>query len=350
MKEFFKKRKKALIIAGLSIFGLMILGGVLAFIFIFQTGKSIGSLLGFTAPSGTDSGAPQLSHTTGLPYSGTYKPVMAVIENSPPARPQLGLQTADVVYEFPVEGVDTRFVCVFSDKVPEQILPVRSGRAPFLYVQAEWDAMFMHFGGSGSGNETSLPYTFYGNSLHGSIKIDLEGITIGYKSGMFKRVDTAAAPHNVMANPLMAQKSYTYDPKPLDWLFDASAYYPGEVASEVSIPFTTRNSTFLTYVYDSTSDTYLRSMGGKPFIAGETGQQLKVKNLIVQHANYTIQGGNYKDWQMVGSGKAEYYIGGMLIRGTWSKASPTAPTLFVDAQGKPIVLKPGNTWIHINPN
>ena len=63
-----------------------------------------------------------VSYTTGLPFDGAYKPVMVVIENSVPARPQTGLQTADVVYEVPVEGSITRFVCVFSDNVPEGVM------------------------------------------------------------------------------------------------------------------------------------------------------------------------------------------------------------------------------------
>lgn len=105
------------------------------------------------------------SNTTGLAYDGEYKPVMVVIENSPQARPQTGLQSADVVYEVPVEGSITRFVCVFSDTVPEGVMPVRSGRVSFLYIQQEWNAVFMHFGGSGSGMSGAPDYTFYGLSL-----------------------------------------------------------------------------------------------------------------------------------------------------------------------------------------
>ena len=60
------------------------------------------------------------SFTTGLPFDGEYLPIIVSIENSPAARPQLGLQTADIVYEIPVEGSVTRFLCVFSDNVPEK--------------------------------------------------------------------------------------------------------------------------------------------------------------------------------------------------------------------------------------
>lgn len=340
--------KKKIILIGISILIIGALGTALFFILGGKGQKTNTDNSSYQAPVGTDSGIKKLSSTTGLPFDGEYKPVMSVIENSIGARPQRGLQTADVVYEVPVEGSITRFVAVFSDKVPDSILPVRSGRAPFLYIQGEWDAIFMHFGGSGSGQKNPPDYTFYGNSLHKNIKIDLEGLT-GGKNGIFKRVSIKPAPHNVMGNPLLAQKLYNYSPVPLDWKFDASVYYPGDSVTSINLPLTTNTKNFVSYVYDLEKGSYLRSMSGVPFIAAETKAQLEVKNVIVQYTTYTLKASKYKDWKMVGSGKADFYIGGMFVQGTWSKASPSAQTMFLDAEGKQIVLKPGNTWIHISP-
>ncbi len=332
--------------------GLILLGSLLiaiAFVFGGEGDKIKNDNDGiYPEPIGTDSGVIKNSSTTGLAFDGDYKPVMAVIENSPAARPQTGLQTADVVYEVMVEGSITRFVSVFSDKVPEQILPIRSGRAPFLYIQQEWDGLFMHFGASGTASNPQ-DYTFTGNKLFKDIKIDLDGIT-GYKDGIFKRVNTAPAPHNVMGNPLLAQKLYNYEPKPLDWKFDAKVFYPGESVTAVELPFTTSTRNYVSYTYDFNKGVYLRFMSGVPFMSSETNSQLEVKNVIVQYTSYSIKGSIYKDWVMVGAGKADFYIGGMYVQGSWSKDSPTAQTMYKDAEGNPIVLKPGNTWIHIHPN
>lgn len=345
-KDMMKKK----VIASLVI--LILATGLMAAVMFFGLGnKKIEEDKGpstYPEPIGTDSGKIKVSSTTGKPFEGEYKPVMVVVENSSGARPQTGLQTADVVYEVPVEGTITRFVAVFSDEVPQAVLPLRSGRAPFLPIQQEWDAMFMHFGGSGSGQKNPPSYTFYGNSLHGAIKIDFEGLT-GYRNGMFKRVTVKRAPHNVQGNPAMAQKQYNYQPKQLEWLFDPTIYYPGDSVVNISLPFTTRDKNFVTYKYDFDKGAYLRSMTGAPFIAGETKKQMEITNLIVQYSTYTTQGGKYKDWKMTGSGKADFYMGGMHVAGTWSKASPTAPTIYLDGEGNQIVLKPGNTWIHIHP-
>lgn len=296
------------------------------------------------APAPTPEPA-SLSYTTGLPFEGYYRPVMAVIENSDKARPQTGLQMADVVYEVPVEGSITRFVCVFSDYIPDGIMPVRSGRVPFLYIQHEWDAVFMHFGGTGSGSNTGEA-DFYRHPLYQRIKVDVDGLR-GKWSSYFERVKGKSAPHDVNGAVKEAQMLYDYEPQPLPWLFGDAAY-AGDTAADIALPMASGKANFVTYAYDAGSDVYLRSMGGKPFKAAETDAQVSVKNIIVQYSTYkTVYG--VKLWKLTGGGDADFYIGGKLVKGRWERQSEEDPTMFYDAQGNQIVLKPGNTWIHIHP-
>jgi|AGTN01.1.fsa_nt_gi Protein of unknown function (DUF3048). len=296
-------------------------------------------------PTPSPTPAPPLSYTTGLPFDGEYQPVMVVIENSPQARPQLGLQTADVVYEVPIEASITRFVCVFSDNIPEKVMPVRSGRVTFLYIQQEWDTMFLHWGGSGE--RSSLDYTFFGNNLHDKIRLDFDGNRDKHKDILYHK-DGKDSTHNVIAELQLAQQKYDYSPAPLSWLFDSSASYSGDTVTEIELAMCSNDSNFISYTYDAANDVYLRFMNGKVFESAETGQQVSVKNVIVQYSTYS-QYGILKDWKMIGGGNADIYIGGVLIKGTWEKASAADPTIFRDANGNQIVLRPGNTWIHISP-
>ncbi|MBT3318147.1 MAG: DUF3048 domain-containing protein [Clostridia bacterium] len=290
----------------------------------------------------------QKSLTTGLPYDGQYKPVIVTIENSPAARPQLGLQTADVVYEIPVEGSITRFLCVFSDIVPSEVMPVRSARVPFLYVINEWDAIYMHFGGSGSDNKSGTEaFNVYGHKLFDDISFDVDGL-YGKWNAYYYRVDFARAPHNVMGNPLLAQELYDYDPQPIAWLFDGEKVYIGEDGTQINLALCSDVSEYVSYTYDFERDVYLRSMQGKPFLAAETDAQLFVKNVIVQYSTYT-KSGPVKIWAMTGGGDADIYIGGTLIKGTWQRESTDDATVYYDAEGNQIILRPGNTWIHISP-
>ncbi len=286
-----------------------------------------------------------ISYTTGLHFEGEYKPVMCVIENSPAARPQTGLQTADVVYEVPVEGAITRFVCVFSDNIPEGVMPVRSGRVSFLFLQQEWDAVFMHFGGSGSGSKSAPDYTYYGNPLSKSVKIDVDLLN-GKWSKYYYRVKDKKAPHNVVGNLQMAQKLYDYSPAPLDWKFDSSVSYTGDDVTEIKLAMCSNDDDFISYKYDAAKDVYLRYMNGEEFKSAETDAQVSVKNLIVQYSTYESRD-VYKVWNMLGNGRADFYIGGKLIKGTWSKETPQSQTMYCDDKGQPIVLRPGNTWIEL---
>ena len=293
-----------------------------------------------------------LSHTTGLSYDDEYLPVMVVIENSPPARPQTGLQTADVVYEVPVEGSITRFVCVFSDNVPEGVMPVRSGRVSFLYIQQEWDALFMHFGGSGNGITTMPDYTFYGHPLYKKIKIDIDGNYDSAVAPYYIRVEGVSWVHSVMMYPALVRELYDYEPEPLHWKFDSNATYSGGDGTQINLKMCTNDDDYVSYTYDPEQDVYLRFMNGKEFMAAETDAQVAVKNVIVHYATYdAVKSGKdvYKVWDMTGSGDADIYIGGKLIKGSWKRESVEDETVYYDADGNQIVLRAGNTWIHFHP-
>ncbi len=69
------------------------------------------------ASTATIPGSP-VSPFTGEPVAA-FGPVVAVkIDNIVNARPQAGLQDADIVYVLPVEGGLSRFLAVFSSRLP----------------------------------------------------------------------------------------------------------------------------------------------------------------------------------------------------------------------------------------
>ncbi len=77
---------------------------------------------------------------TGLPAPGgkvPQRPALAVkIDDYPDARPQTGLNDADIVFDEPVEGGITRFAAVFQCQSPPLIGPVRSARAVDVQILA----------------------------------------------------------------------------------------------------------------------------------------------------------------------------------------------------------------------
>jgi hypothetical protein len=85
---------------------------------------------------------------TGLPAPSaeaiTVRVVSVKIENSPAARPQTGLDMADVVYEMISEGGITRFHALFQSQVPKVVGPVRSCRPPDLYLVPQYNSLLAH--------------------------------------------------------------------------------------------------------------------------------------------------------------------------------------------------------------
>ncbi len=75
-----------------------------------------------------------------------------VVENAPPARPQIGMDdkkySPDIIVEGEVEGGISRMFWMFADynKLPEVIGPMRSARPPFIRFAAMFDSYFIHWG------------------------------------------------------------------------------------------------------------------------------------------------------------------------------------------------------------
>ena len=79
------------------------------------------------------------------------RPAMVVkIDNHPKARPQWGLNQADIVFEENVEQL-TRFAAVFQSQGSDPVGPIRSGRLQDIDLLASLNSpLFVWIGGCGS--------------------------------------------------------------------------------------------------------------------------------------------------------------------------------------------------------
>jgi len=81
------------------------------------------------------------------------RPLAVMIENAPAARPQSGLDRADVVYEILAEGAITRFLAIYLHGDTSEVGPVRSARPYYIERMLEYDAMYAYCGGSEAAKE-----------------------------------------------------------------------------------------------------------------------------------------------------------------------------------------------------
>lgn len=290
----------------------------------------------------------EISPTTGLPGNSEYRPVIVQVDNEATGRPQYGIQEADIVYEMMIEGADTRLTCLFNDNLPEKVGPVRSARVYHQYMASEWDAIFIHEGGPYvAGFEKSYIYSERNGN---TFKVRIDG-TRRSEDDILWHESVGISYCNVQK----AYDEYNYTRTPRDPLFkfDENVEYPeAQTVKQINIPFLSSDNSHYTYVYDEAKDKFIRYRYGEDFIDAETKEAVEVQNIIVEYADRS-ELPNEKGrilMDVIGSGKAEFYIGGKHLLGTWEKDDITDATIYKLENGEEITLKPGNTWIEVQPS
>jgi len=270
-----------------------------------------------------------------------YKAVAVMIENSAAARPHSGIGVADIVYEIAVDGWQvSRFLAIFQSEFPSKVGPVRSARIPFVKIQLEWMLPFAHYGAAETGLGNA--YAIIRNTKW---PVRFDGVS-GLNDDYYSRDTSRNAPHNAFFD---AKASLVKIPElnfERRFEFDDIPSTSSVFAATIHLDYSSINK--VKYVYDSASMKYLRYINEKPMMDAYTNSQVSVSNIILLHAPHTaVEKYDYVLVDFISKGKAEYFIDGKYIVGTWSKSDEKAITRYFDGQGAEITLQPGNTWIQV---
>ncbi|UJF32681.1 DUF3048 domain-containing protein [Paenibacillus hexagrammi] len=279
---------------------------------------------------------------TGLPSEKELKtrPYMVMVENSPQARPQTGLDQADIVYEILAEGEITRFVSVFQSHEAKTIGPVRSIRPYFVEIGDMMDAVIVHAGWS----QDAM------NILAGRKLSHLDEV---YGDGAYYwRATDRKPPHNLYTSVEKIQKGAdahkfrsSWNGPVLTFAKDGQSAAAGTTANNIQIPYI--QGYVVSYDYNAADGVYMRSMDGKPHLDRETGKQLQTKNLLVLESKHKIldkEGRRSVD--VFGPGKGYILQQGKSQAITWERKNGMIRAY---ADNKEVPLLPGNTWIQIVP-
>lgn len=267
------------------------------------------------------------------------RPLIASYDNVGSAVPQSWTSMADIIYEFPVEGNQTRLQAIFYNEYPEYLGPIRSARPYFVDLAREYKAIHLAHGWS----EDAKHYLYSG--------------VVPYINAMntdcsFYRVNDKTAPHNsyIMWSEVKAEierkgwwdeqqeiRPFTFLTK--DEKNTGTAVNYIEFDSALHCEFT----------YDSENNYYVRTINdGHPYIDHETGQPVTVSNVIVQKVYSTILDSEGRlQINMCSGGDALLFTNGVVIEGTWARDSLDSRTVFTDINGNEFKLTVGNSWIMI---
>ena len=280
-------------------------------------------------------------------------PLAVMIENHPDARPQAGLNQADLVYEAIAEGGITRFMAVFWGQDAPRIQYVRSARLYYIQWASELSAVYTHWGQV----EDPGPVDVWPVLARLNVR-DLNGLILGEEVGY--RDDSRAAPHNVYTDTGLLWRSaqahgYGGPPSFEPWKFkedQPTRSLSERAAPSVNVTFGSPGSAFdVTWNYHSESNDYGRSMGGAPHTDAVTGEQLTARNIAVQFAPLRPSGIKaYNIIDTVGAGPALVFQDGVVKAGNWKKDGESGRTRFFDAAGQEITFNRGRTWIEVVPS
>lgn len=281
-------------------------------------------------------------------------PIAVMIDDHLLARPQSGFNAASQVWQAPAEGGIPRYMLIFQSTIPAGVGPVRSSREYYIEWAAEWDALYVHAGGSSQALATL--------AAKGRGQWVYNGEYFRYAGTYLWRVKTRLPPHNVYTDgahlrALGAKIGAVDGPIEPAWSFapDAdTAARPKGGAITIVYPYET-----IKYTYDAATNTYLRfikqtaSGAYKPQIDAADKVQVAPKNVVILRMHfgplYAVDPHHRLEASDVGHGEAWISTNGVTVKGTWSKASVTAPTLLFGPDGKPITLTAGQTFVQVIP-
>jgi hypothetical protein len=311
---------------------------------------------GASTPGGTTDGDAAVtvddrprSPFTGLPVDPEVltRPLLAVkVENSENARPQSGLEAADIVFEELVEGGITRFMALYHSALPAEVGPVRSARP----VDADLLSGFGPSGFAYSGARAEVQELLAATP---AVRV-VEGV-----DGFF-RDDVRRAPHNLYvdagevldvvtargARPLV-DIGWTFSDDVPDGALSCPASAtscadPGaSVVVEMSAAFRSG------WTYDASAGVYRRDQNGRAFATAGPGE-IGAANVVVLATRHYVGASGYDETDATTTGAPALVLrDGRRYEARWEK--PTASDLLrvLTPDGEPFPLAPGPTWVHL---
>ena len=272
------------------------------------------------------------------------RPAVAVkIENSPEARPQAGLENADIVYEEIVEGAVTRFMAIYHCGKSDKAGPVRSARFDDADLATPFTKVIAY---SGSNDIVEA-------ELRKQRMIALDEDVAG--DGLYRDPPGSTDVHSLFAHTeklrKLASKSRADAPTAEPFTF-GEAPADAKDAKRISLHFHPSS----TIEYRFRGGSWKRFEAGAPFMTAG-GPQLGVANVLVQEVRVEkfkgivdSTGAASPDIYVKGKGRALLFRDGKVIKGTWSVKEPGRAPVFTSAAGEPMVFAVGNIWIELVPS
>jgi len=280
--------------------------------------------------------------------AGSNNQILVVkIDDTKDARPQIGIESADVVYVEQVEAGLTRIAAIFSSKLPELVGPVRSARISDIELLAQFGRVGLAY----SGAQTKMRPVLAAANIE-NLSAERNPPTIFTKDpDRVGPVDMILKPALLLERANAKAGTQIDSPKIAPWSF-GDAPKSGAITALAKIKWPSARYELR---WDEISKKFLIYFNGEPNIAA-SGSQLAADTAIIQLVSISPSiygdkfGGVTPFSKTTGSGKAIMLRDGFSYELTWQRELETDVTTWLDANGKVANFKLGKIWIFLTDN
>lgn len=340
----------------------------------------------------------------GFAATGQYTPFMVQITN---ADNGIGITNAgklyrnapingiyaDVVYEAPQKstGGESRMSMIFSDTIPDYVGFVRSTRATHPRIRQEWNALFCTSGYSSADVPDEWRALGVKNPGSQDRTADDPGVVyVGdysskpWASAVLRIFSKKGARYSSANTEVFNLTKILMDVIPKDYqaynhtfLFTDDKPAGGDSGNIIYVKFGDAHQTDSRLEYDEANNVYYRYVntekaGDLPYctnilvnpeikkVQGEganaagrglvidemvPGDPIGFSNVIVQNVAFSWPGTLRPDPKLLGTGNADYFMGGKHLKGVWERSDYNNRTVFYGEDGNEIQLQRGRTLI-----
>ena len=271
---------------------------------------------------------------SGLPGDEIRRPALAVkIDNVSVARPQEGINQADVVYEELVEAGLTRLIAVFQTTGARSVGPIRSARTSDPILLEGFDRPLFAYSGANRGTRGAVAAS------------ELTDVGYDAASSLYWRSTSRRAPHNLFSATDRLWGKYPerdeIPTSPFAFRTVLDGLHPS--AEPVAGVFVDFGNAEIDYAWNG--EGWERTHNGDAH-SDSDGVRVAPPNVVIQFTTYSTSSADSRspEAETVGSGEAWVFTDGHVVRGRWERPDQSRPAALV-ADGRPIRLTPGRTWV-----
>ena len=294
---------------------------------------------------------------TGVPLETPipYRPVAVVINNISAAQPLHGIGAADILFEHIAEGggTVTRMLAVFTDLENAGVIgSVRSARTYLLDLARSVAAPLVHVGQS---IHAQRDFDTYGYPHYNQFQYpkyfyrDQARLNAGYSTEHTMMIRGEKLLQGLLDSGF--DLSLPGEPY-FGWQFSEDTRVAGNAAKEIVLRFYNPSGKTTTLSYNATTGMYTGRQqwkGKQAAIAdGNTGDVVAFRNVLILKAE-TYTDGYHEFATLHGEGTGYFALDGQYVPIRWSRETTYEPFRLTLADGTPLVLGVGKTYVGVIP-